>query len=180
MLRLSVIGNLGADAQVKTKDGNEWIVFKIAHTESWTDSENVKHENTQWVSCIMTRTQSRIIEYLKKGTKVFAQGRLSTDVYSSPKERRMVVGLNLSVDTIELCGGSNDLVPKRLVTEQGVLLDVYKAFYINPDEQKANHHRILYGERGGEYQVDTVGFVFPKTDITDTQPGTGDNKEDNQ
>ena len=35
MFKVEVIGNLGADAQVKDANGTKFITFRVAHTEKW-------------------------------------------------------------------------------------------------------------------------------------------------
>ena len=37
MLQTTVIGNVGADAQVNNKDGREFVTFRVAHNDTWTD-----------------------------------------------------------------------------------------------------------------------------------------------
>lgn len=136
MLKLQVIGNLGAGAEVKDFNGRKAVCFNVAHTERWNDESGVKHEETVWVSCILNGDGGNLLQYLKAGTKVYMTGSASTRVYSSPKEKRMVAGLNLRVDHIELIGGSSEDVPKSLVDEAGTILTTYKAYYVSQDVLK--------------------------------------------
>ena len=52
MLVLEAIGNLGADAIIKDLNGQKYIAFSVAHTESYKDSQGQRHERTTWVSCL--------------------------------------------------------------------------------------------------------------------------------
>ena len=164
MLQFSVIGNLGADAEVKEANGKKFVSFNVAHTDVWTDDAGTKHESTMWVSCALNGEGGNLLPYLKRGTCVFAQGRGSVRVYSSPKARAMVAGLNLSVDRIELVGGKQDDVPRELVADGGALLRVYKAYYLDPEEfshvpKDASLGAVLMDHRGQQYQASPEGWV---------------------
>ena len=37
MIKIEVIGNLGADAQLQVVNGNKFVSFRVANTDSWTD-----------------------------------------------------------------------------------------------------------------------------------------------
>lgn len=165
MLRFQVIGNLGADAQVKVINGRNAVVFNVAHTDRWSDESGSKHEVTTWVSCILNGDGGRLLEYLKRGTGIFVEGAGSTRIYSSPKERKMVAGLNLTVDHIELVGGKTEDIPHDLADANGTLWQTAKAYYIPQEGAKAagatkKDRGVLYDTRGGIYEVDAAGFVY--------------------
>lgn len=109
MIKMEIIGNLGADAQLQVYNGNKYVSFRIANTDAWTDKSTGEiKKSTQWVSCSMNGDGGNILSYLKKGTKVFVRGNAQIVVYSSPKTHQMEAGVNLFVREIELCGGSKD------------------------------------------------------------------------
>lgn len=174
MLSLNAIGNLGADAEVRTANGRQFISFKIAHSESWTGDDGTKHESTTWISCIINNPNSPVLPYLKRGVKVYITGRFQPKVYSSPTRRMMVAGIDCSVDRIELCGGSSDLVPRRLVTPDGVMVDVSKFYWTQQPEQKYTE---LFGEHGGRYLVDKNGFIIPDTSSEEAQTAAGQEEQ---
>ena len=99
MLKLQIIGNLGADAERKTTNGRDFVTFRVAHTFKAGDGR----EETTWVSCAMNGDGGKVLQYLKKGTKVFVSGRPRLRVYSSPKTHQMEAGIDLSVESVELC-----------------------------------------------------------------------------
>lgn len=109
MIKMEIIGNLGADAQMQVYNGNKYVSFRIANTDAWTDKSTGEiKKSTQWVSCSMNGDGGNILPYLKKGTKIFVRGNAQIVVYSSPKTHQMEAGVNLFVREIELCGGSKD------------------------------------------------------------------------
>lgn len=101
MLRLQVIGNLGADAERKEANGRRFVSFRVAHSEKRSDGTEV----TNWVACAMNGDGGKLIDYLKKGVKVWVEGRPRIRTYSSPKTHQIEAGIDLSVDNVELCGG---------------------------------------------------------------------------
>ena len=112
MIKIEVIGNLGADAQVQTHNGNKFVSFRVANTDVWTDKASGEiHKETQWISCTLNGDGGSLTPYLKKGVKVFLRGNAQFVVYSSPKTKRMEAGVNLFVREVELCGGSKENTP---------------------------------------------------------------------
>ncbi len=109
MIKVEIIGNLGADAQLQVYNGNKYVSFRIANTDSWTDKTTGEiKKSTQWVSCTLNGDGGALAQYLKKGTKVFVRGNAQFVVFSSAKSHQMEVGVNLFVREIELCGGQKD------------------------------------------------------------------------
>lgn len=107
MLKMEVIGNLGADCEIKNKNGKDFITFRIANTEKWTDTTTGEiREITTWISCVKDGRNERLTQYLRKGQKVYVRGTPSFNIYSSPKSQSMEVGVNISVREVELCGAS--------------------------------------------------------------------------
>lgn len=157
MFKVEVIGNLGADAQIKGENGRQFISFNVAHTDTWTDDAGQKHEQTQWVSCIINDVESKVRQYLVKGKTVYVRGDARLRVFSSEKERRMVAGITVNVREIELVGGSTRDIPRQLNDSYGILYTVYEAYYIDPSIE--NMPVRLFDRQRNDYRVDKNGFV---------------------
>ena len=109
MIKVEIIGNLGADAQLQEKNGNRFVSFRVANTDKWIDkSTGQVIESTQWISCTLNGDGGALLTYLKRGTKVFVRGNAQFVIFSSAKTRQMEVGVNLFVREIELCGGQKE------------------------------------------------------------------------
>ena len=107
MIKVEIIGNLGADAQLLEKNGNKFVAFRVANTDKWVDKSTGRViESTQWISCTLNGDGGALLPYLKRGTKVFVRGNAQFVIFSSAKTRQMEVGVNLFVREIELCGGA--------------------------------------------------------------------------
>ena len=114
MIKLEIIGNLGADAEIKQYNGNKFVSFRVAHTDKWVDQQTgVISTQTTWVSCSLNGDGGALTEYLKKGTKVYVRGTPGFVVFSSPKTHKMETGINLFVREVELCGGHQEQDPNN-------------------------------------------------------------------
>lgn len=177
MLKVEVIGNIGADAEVKDFQGNKFVTFRVAHSSRYKDAQGKETEATTWVDVTMNDVQSKVIPFLKQGVKVFVRGNASLRVYSSPKDKMMKAGLQVSAGEIELCGGQSDDVPKQLIDpSNGALIDVSKFYYCNrsTDGMKADEYVELVDKKGRSYMMNYGGFVVP------FQEGTQAEQEANQ
>ncbi len=103
MLQIEIIGNLGQDAEIKEFNGQRYISFSIAHTESFTDARGERQKRTVWVSCLKYG-ENGVINYLKKGTSVFVRGDLSVKMYST--NGTLQAGINCRVKELQLLGGN--------------------------------------------------------------------------
>lgn len=76
--KVILIGNLGKDPELRyTNSGVAVATFSIATNESWKDPEGNLQERTQWHNIVAWRKLAEICgEYLKKGGKVYVEGRL--------------------------------------------------------------------------------------------------------
>jgi single-strand DNA-binding protein len=80
------IGNLGADVEVRSfQNGGRVANLRIACTEKWKDREGNRKEKTEWVSvAIFNDGLVGIAErYLRKGSKVYVSGKMSTRKYQA-------------------------------------------------------------------------------------------------
>lgn len=156
MMQLSVIGNLGADAELHREQGYEFIALSIAATRRIKQADGTYKENTDWVSATVNGPNVNILPYLTRGTTVFVSGEMTLRLFHSEKQRRMMAGVNLFVRHIELVGARPDLVPRDVYDTDGVAHRLEKLFYA-PTLRSC----IVNGRRNDLYQVDNLGFVTP-------------------
>ena len=79
--KVILIGNLGADPEIRhLQTGISVANFRIATTETYKDkTTGEKREQTEWHSIVAWRGLAEITEkYLKKGSKVYVEGKLRT------------------------------------------------------------------------------------------------------
>lgn len=154
MLQASVVGYLGADAEVKNVNGQEFTTCRVAHTDRWKDQAGQTHESTQWIDLTLNGRPA-VVDYLKQGTMVYAAGHVKLRCYSSEKARGFVAGLTISVVTIELLGGNSDAVPARLYDTAGNMVDVVKYYHCELSGAQ------LTNGRGKSFISDDNGWILP-------------------
>ena len=79
--KVILIGNLGKDPEVRyMPNGNAVANITLATSESWKDkTSGEQQEKTEWHRVVMFRRLGEIAgEYLKKGSKVYIEGKLQT------------------------------------------------------------------------------------------------------
>lgn len=76
--KVILIGNLGKDPELRyTNSGVAVATFSLATNESWKDQDGNVQERTQWHNIVAWSRLAEICgEYLKKGSKIYLEGRL--------------------------------------------------------------------------------------------------------
>ena len=74
MFKVEIIGNLGADCEIKESNGSKFVTMRIAHTTSYVKDDGSKQESTIWVDVTLNNAESKVIPYLKQGVRVFVRG----------------------------------------------------------------------------------------------------------
>lgn len=79
--KVILIGNLGADPEVRyTQNSTAIANLSVATSETWKDKQSgEQREQTEWHRVVCYRRLAEIAgEYLRKGSKVYIEGRLQT------------------------------------------------------------------------------------------------------
>lgn len=79
--KVIIVGNLGNDPETKYTDGGAAITnVSVATSESWKDKQSGQTtEKTEWHKIVLFNRLAEIAgEYLRKGSKVYIEGKLQT------------------------------------------------------------------------------------------------------
>lgn len=109
--RVTLLGNLGQDPEFKvTPQGSSVCTLNLATTESYKDKNSGEwkdttewHRITLWDSLADTANK-----YLKKGNKVYIEGKLKTRSYDDKDGVKRYITEVLGQSLIMLGGGSNE------------------------------------------------------------------------
>ena len=76
--KVSLIGNVGSDPEIRaTAGGTRVAKLSLATNRTWNDGAGQKQEKTEWHRLTFFGRLADIIEqYVKKGDRLFAEGRL--------------------------------------------------------------------------------------------------------
>lgn len=102
--RVTLLGNLGADPELRQTQGGAVLNLRLATTESYLDRDKVRQERTDWHSVTLWGKRGEALAgILRKGSQLLVEGRLSTSSYEKDGQKRYkteVVATN-----VVLCGG---------------------------------------------------------------------------
>ncbi len=107
--KMTIIGNLGADPEVRYLDGGAVVAtFNVATTEKYTSRSGEKVEQTEWFRVELWNEQAKVAEkFLKKGNSVYVEGRLRTELWTD-KEGKERTSLRVRASTMQLLGSPNE------------------------------------------------------------------------
>lgn len=113
--KVILIGNLGADPEVRYNGtGGSIANITVATSESWTDKQtNEKKEQTEWHRVVIYQRLAEIAgEYLRKGSKVYIEGRLRTRKWQDQQGVERYTTEIVANELQMLDGVSNNGVPQ--------------------------------------------------------------------
>ncbi|KQS33128.1 single-stranded DNA-binding protein [Dyadobacter sp. Leaf189] len=104
--KVILIGNLGSDPEVRyLESGSAVAKFNIATTESYTNKNGERVDNTEWHRIELWEGLAKVAEkYLKKGNQVYIEGRIRTDSWTD-KEGQQRTGVTIRASSMTLLGG---------------------------------------------------------------------------
>ncbi|MBP0902406.1 single-stranded DNA-binding protein [Mariniflexile gromovii] len=111
MKQIQVTGHLGKDAEVLKKEKSKeyfTLFFSVAHTEKFKDASGKEISKTEWFSCFKRykKEPNKILEILKKGTKVFVSGKPSFNIVNN--NQGVYINVNIDVNEIDFMTKSDD------------------------------------------------------------------------
>ncbi len=82
--KVILVGNLGADPEVKYLEGDNVVAnLSLATTEAYKDRSGNRVEQTEWHDLELWGQQAKIAEqYLKKGSQIYVEGKIKSDKWT--------------------------------------------------------------------------------------------------
>lgn len=114
--KVILIGNLGKDPEVRRLENGAVVAnFPIATSETFTDkTTGEKRDTTDWHNIVAWRGLAEIIEkYVKKGTKIYVEGKLKTRSYQDKEGVTRYVTEVLAEDMTILSRPDGDRGPQE-------------------------------------------------------------------
>lgn len=104
--RVMLLGNLGADPEVRVTQGGQSIMkLRLATTEKFKDKNGALQERTEWHYCTIFGPRAEALsKYLNKGDRVFVEGSLRTTSFDKDGEKRYRT--EVVVNDLIFAGGS--------------------------------------------------------------------------
>lgn len=88
--RVMLLGNLGADPELRMTSGGQAVLkLRLATTESYLDKERTRQERTEWHSVVVWGKRAEGLgKIVRKGDRLFIEGGLRTSSYEKGGEKR--------------------------------------------------------------------------------------------
>jgi len=106
MVRIEIIGRIGADAEIKDLNNNQLINFSVAVSESFTHNGE-KQTKTTWFDCTKWGNNTAVAQFIKKGDLIYISGKPNNRAYLKDDETAQIVNA-ITVFEIELLGSNNN------------------------------------------------------------------------
>jgi single-strand DNA-binding protein len=104
--RVTLLGNLGADPELRAAGQTSVLKLRLATTESYFDKKsNERKEQTDWHSVVLFGARAEALaRILHKGSKILIEGKLKTSSYE--KDGQKVYKTEVLANQVILCGGN--------------------------------------------------------------------------
>ena len=105
--KVILIGNLGKDPEVKfTPSGTAVAKFSLATNERYKDKSGEWQDRTEWHNIVAWQRLAEIVgEYVKKGNKLYIEGRLQTSSWEDKQSGEKKYRTEIIAHDLVLLGG---------------------------------------------------------------------------
>lgn len=88
--KVQLIGNLGKDPEIRfTLEGKQVAKFSMAVNRTFKNKDGESIEDTQWFNIEAWTGLAKVVEdHLKKGDRIYIEGRLKTESYDKDGETK--------------------------------------------------------------------------------------------
>lgn len=111
--KVILLGNCGKDPEIRYLPSGKAVAnFSIATSEKYKDKSGNTVENTEWHNCEAWEKTAEIVEkFLKKGNKVYVEGKIKTDSWEDNGVKKYAV--KIRVESLQLLESHNNNTPSN-------------------------------------------------------------------
>jgi single-strand DNA-binding protein len=108
--KVILIGNLGKDPEVKyTPSGTAFAKFSLATNERFKDKAGEWQDRTEWHNIVAWQRLAEIVgEYVKKGSKLYIEGRLQTSSWDDKESGQKKYKTEIVANDLVLLSGRGE------------------------------------------------------------------------
>jgi single-strand DNA-binding protein len=108
--KVILLGNLGKDPEVKyTPSGTPVAKLALATNERYKDKDGQWQDRTEWHNIVLWQRMAEIAgEYLKKGSKVYIEGKLQTRSWEDKQTNQKRYMTEVVANDLVLLGGRGE------------------------------------------------------------------------
>ena len=107
--KVILVGNLGKDPEIRHLDNGVAVAnFSLATTESYTNKQGERVNQTEWHNVVLWRGLADIAEkYLKKGNSVYIEGKIITRKWED-KDGNVRYSTDIVADKMTMLGSKQE------------------------------------------------------------------------
>ena len=107
--KVILVGNLGKDPEIRHLDNGIAVAnFSLATTESYTNKQGERVNQTEWHNIVLWRGLADVAEkYLKKGNSIYVEGKINTRKWED-KEGVTRYSTDIIADKMTMLGSKSD------------------------------------------------------------------------
>jgi single-strand DNA-binding protein len=108
--KVILLGNVGKDPEVKFLPSGQPVAnFSIATSERFKDKSGEFQERTEWHNLVAYARLAEIVrDYVKKGSKLYAEGRLTTRSWDDKESGKKVYRTEIVLAELSLLSGRGE------------------------------------------------------------------------
>ena len=108
--KVTLLGNLGKDPEIKFLPSGQAVAnFGLATSDRYKDKAGEWQDRTEWHNVVAYgRTAEIVRDYVKKGNKLYIEGRLTTRSWDDKDSGKKVYRTEIVVNDLVLIGGRGD------------------------------------------------------------------------
>ncbi len=108
--KVILLGNVGKDPEIKsTPSGVQVATFSIATSERFKDKTGNWQDRTEWHNLVAYQRTAEIIrDYVKKGSKLYIEGRLQTSSWDDKTTGQKKYRTEIIVNDLSLLSGKGE------------------------------------------------------------------------
>jgi len=108
--KVFLLGNVGKDPEIRSTGGGTMVAnFGLATTDRTKDQQGNWQDRTEWHNVVAYGRVAEIIrDYVKKGHKLFIEGRITTRNWDDKESGRKVYRTEIIVNDLSLLSGRED------------------------------------------------------------------------
>jgi single-strand DNA-binding protein len=108
--KVILLGNVGKDPEIRSTGGGTMVAsFTLATSENRKDAQGNWQEHTEWHNLkAFARTAEIVRDYVKKGSKLYVEGKLTTNSWEDKETKQKKYRTEIIVNDMSLLSGRED------------------------------------------------------------------------
>ena len=108
--KVILLGNVGKDPEMRSTPGGTLVAtFSLATSDRQKDAQGNWQDRTEWHNIVaFNRTAEIIRDYVKKGSKLFVEGRLQTSIWEDKDTKAKRYKTEIIVNDLSLLSGREE------------------------------------------------------------------------